>query len=39
MTHHSNMEVLKYVPENDIKKNATVIAAIVYQLAMRPTRL
>lgn len=33
VTHHTNMDVLEYVPERDMKINATVIAALVYQIA------
>lgn len=39
VTHHTNMDVLEYVPEDDMKINATVIAALVYQIAMRDTKM
>lgn len=35
VTHHTNMDVLEYVPERDMMINATVIAALVYQIAMK----
>ena len=35
VTHHTNLDVLEYVPERDMMINATVIAALVYQIAMR----
>lgn len=38
-THHTNLDALEYVPERDMKINATVIAALVYQIAQRDTRL
>lgn len=37
-TNFTDHDVLEYVPENDLKTNATVIAAIVYQLVARPTK-
>lgn len=39
VTHHTNLDVLEYVPERDMKINATVIAALVYQIAQADTRL
>lgn len=33
VTHHTNLDVLEYVPERDMMVNATVIAALVYQIA------
>ena len=39
VTHHTNLDVLEYVPERDMKINATVIAALVYQIAQFETRL
>jgi len=39
VTHHTNLDVLEYVPERDMMINATVIAALVYQIAMRDSRL
>lgn len=38
-THHTNLDVLEYVPERDMKINATVIAALVYQIAQMEERL
>ena len=35
VTHHTNLDVLEYVPERDMMINATVIAGLVYQIAMR----
>jgi len=37
--HHTNLDVLEYVPERDMMVNATVIAALVYQIAERDSRL
>ncbi len=39
VTHHTNLDALEYVPERDMKINATVIAALVYQIAERNARL
>jgi len=39
VTHHTNMDVLEYVPEKDLMINATVLAGLVYQIAQRPERL
>lgn len=39
VTHHTNLDVLEYVPEPDMKINATVIAAMVYQIAQLDERL
>ncbi|WP_026450413.1 M20/M25/M40 family metallo-hydrolase [Aequorivita capsosiphonis] len=33
VTHHTNLDVLEYVPKRDMMVNATVIAALVYQIA------
>ena len=35
VTHHTNLDALEYVPERDMMINATVIAALVYQIADR----
>ncbi|WP_420580374.1 M20/M25/M40 family metallo-hydrolase [Reichenbachiella sp.] len=35
VTHHTNLDALEYVPERDMMINATVIAALVYQIAER----
>jgi hypothetical protein len=32
-THHTNLDVLEYVPEKDIMKNAVILAWIIYSLA------
>ena len=37
--YHTNLDVLEYVPERDMKINATVIAALVYQIAQEDLRL
>lgn len=39
VTHHTNLDNLEYVPERDMMINATVIAALVYQIAQRDLRL
>ncbi|MEO9894389.1 M20/M25/M40 family metallo-hydrolase [Aurantibacter sp.] len=39
VTHHTNLDALEYVPERDMKINATVIAALVYQIAQKETRM
>ena len=39
VTHHTNMDVLEYVPEKDLMINATVLAGLVYQIAQRPEKL
>jgi hypothetical protein len=39
VTHHTNLDVLEYVPERDMMINATVIAALVYQIAQLDERL
>lgn len=39
VTHHTNLDVLEYVPERDMMINATVIAALVYQIAEMDSRL
>ena len=33
VTHHTNLDVLEYVPENDIMKNAVILAWTIYSLA------
>ncbi len=33
VTHHTNLDVLEYVPEKDIMKNAVILAWILYSLA------
>lgn len=35
VTHHTNLDVLENVPERDLMVNATVLASLVYQIAMR----
>jgi Zn-dependent M28 family amino/carboxypeptidase len=39
VTHHTNLDVLEYVPEKDMMINATVIASLVYQIAMRDSMM
>lgn len=39
VTHHTNMDVLEYVPEKDLMINATVLAGLVYQIAQRPNKM
>lgn len=39
VTHHTNLDALEYVPERDMMINATVIAALVYQIAEKESRL
>ena len=39
ITHHTNLDDLEYVPERDMMVNATVIAALVYQIAQEDSRL
>lgn len=39
VTHHTNLDALEYVPERDMMINATVLAALVYQVAQRDTML
>ncbi len=39
VTHHTNLDVLEYVPERDMMINATVLAALVYQIAQMDVRL
>ncbi|HEA20641.1 hypothetical protein LCGC14_1015620 [marine sediment metagenome] len=39
ITHHTNLDVLEYVPKRDMMINATVIAALVYQIAQMDSRL
>ncbi|NER12032.1 M20/M25/M40 family metallo-hydrolase [Leptobacterium flavescens] len=35
VTHHTNLDVLEYVPEDDMKKNAVILAWTLYSLANR----
>lgn len=37
--HHTNLDVLEAVNEEDLKVNAVIIAAIAYQTAMMPERM
>ena len=39
VTHHTNLDVYEYVLEDDLKKNAVIIAALAYQVAMRDEML
>ena len=38
-THHSNMDVYERIQEADMKQNAAIVAAFVYQAAARDERL
>jgi hypothetical protein len=38
-THHSNMDVYERIQEEDMKKNAVIVAAFVYQAANREEKL
>lgn len=35
VTHHTNLDVVEYAPEDDLKKNSVVLACMAYQLAMK----
>jgi hypothetical protein len=39
VTHHTNMDVYEYVIEDDVRKNAVIIASMVYHLAMSDDKL
>lgn len=39
MTHHTNLDVLEAVNEEDLKINAVIVAAFAYQTAMRDEKL
>jgi len=39
VTHHTNLDVYEYAIEDDLKKNAVVIASLVYHVAMRDEML
>jgi hypothetical protein len=38
-THHSNMDVYERVQEEDMRKNAVIVAAFAYLAANRPEKL
>jgi hypothetical protein len=38
-THHSNMDVIDRIQEDDMKQAATIMAAFVYNTAMRDQKL
>ena len=38
-THHSNMDVFDRIQEDDMKRSATIMAAFVYQTAMRDEKI
>jgi carboxypeptidase Q len=38
-THHSNMDVYERIQEEDMKKNAVIVAAFVYHAANRDEKL
>lgn len=35
ITHHTNLDVVEYAPEDDLKKNSVILACLAYQLAVR----
>jgi Peptidase family M28 len=35
VTHHTNLDVYDYALEDDLKKNAVIVASVVYHVAMR----
>ncbi len=39
VTHHTNMDVLEYVIEDDLKINAIIVASLLYNVAMRDEML
>ena len=39
VTHHSNMDVFDRVQADDMKQSATIMAAFVYNTAMRDEKL
>ena len=39
VTHHTNLDVYEYAIEDDLKKNAVIIASLVYHVAMRDEML
>ncbi len=39
VTHHTNLDVYEYAIEDDLKKNAVIIASLVYHVAMRDDML
>lgn len=39
LTHHTTLDHVDFVPENDLKTNAMLMAAMVYQLAMRDEKV
>jgi carboxypeptidase Q len=38
-THHSNMDVYDHLQEDDLKQAATIVAAFVYDAAMRDAKI
>lgn len=39
ITHHTNLDVLEYVVEDDLKQNAVIVASLIYHVAMRDEML
>ncbi|MES2003382.1 MAG: hypothetical protein V4450_02585 [Bacteroidota bacterium] len=39
VTHHTHLDLPEYVPENDMKKNAVILAWTLYALANKDTML
>ncbi len=39
VTHHTNLDALEYAPEEDLRISATVLAALVYQMAMMDSKM
>jgi carboxypeptidase Q len=35
ITHHTNLDLTEYAPEEDLKKNSVILACMAYQLAMK----
>ncbi|MEX1241487.1 MAG: M20/M25/M40 family metallo-hydrolase [Cyclobacteriaceae bacterium] len=39
LTHHTNLDLVEYAPEEDLKKNSVILAGMIYQLAMREEKV
>ena len=39
VTHHTNLDVYDYALEDDLKKNAVIVASLIYHVAMRDEML
>jgi len=35
ITHHTNLDLMEYIVEDDLKKNSVILASVAYQLAVR----